>query len=202
MAKWLYLAAAVVVFSAGYAFADALRTADIARLKAGYAAAAQKYQAELTKRETANAKNLADAVDKKQAEIDALDSQLAGMRSDVERLRRAASAGRGGVPAGAGSTCVSCERQVAECRRLLAESAGLLEEGGRMVGGLNADRAAVREALKPREGFLKIPTLFCKNPAGFMPAGDDFLYPLGESTGKLCGETSPKASFPQGSNPM
>ena len=48
MAKWLYLAAAVVVFSAGYAFADALRTADIARLKAGYAAAAQKYQAELT----------------------------------------------------------------------------------------------------------------------------------------------------------
>ena len=153
MAKWLYLAAAVVVFSAGYAFADALRTADIARLKAGYAAAAQKYQAELTKRETANAKNLADAVDKKQAEIDALDSQLAGMRSDVERLRRAASAGRGGVPAGAGSTCVSCERQVAECRRLLAESAGLLEEGGRMVGGLNADRAPVREALKPREGF-------------------------------------------------
>ncbi|WP_337419254.1 hypothetical protein [Duodenibacillus massiliensis] len=153
MAKWLYLAAAVVVFSAGYAFADALRTADIARLKAGYAAAAQKYQAELTKRETANAKNLADAVDKKQAEIDALDSQLAGMRSDVERLRRAASSGRGGVPAGAGSACVSCERQVAECRRLLAESAGLLEEGGRMVGGLNADRAAVREALKPREGF-------------------------------------------------
>lgn len=70
-----------------------------------------------------------------------------------------------------------------------------------MVGGLNADRAAVLEALKPREGFLKIPTLFCKNPAGFMPAGDDFLYPLGKSTGKLCGETSPKASFPQGSNP-
>lgn len=153
MAKWLYLAAAVVVFSAGYAFADALRTADIARLKAGYAAAAQKYQAELTKRETANAKNLADAVDKKQAEIDALGSQLAGMRDDVERLRRAASSGSGGVPPGAGSTCVSCERQVAECRRLLAESAGLLEEGGRMVGGLNADRAAVREALKPREGF-------------------------------------------------
>lgn len=34
-----------------------------------------------------------------------------------------------------------------------------------------------------------------------MPAGDVFLYPLGKSTGKLCGETSPKASFPQGSNP-
>ena len=33
MAKWLYLAAAVVVFSAGYAFADALRTADIERLR-------------------------------------------------------------------------------------------------------------------------------------------------------------------------
>lgn len=149
MAKWLYLAAAVVVFSAGYAFADALRTADIARLKAGYAAAAQKYQAELTKRETANAKNLADAVDKKQAEIDALDSQLAGMRSDVERLRRAASSGSGGVPPDAGSACISCERQVRECVRLLAEGAELLSEGGGLVGGLSADRNAVRKALKP-----------------------------------------------------
>ena len=42
MAKWLYLAAAVVVFSAGYVFADALRTADIERLKADYAQAAQE----------------------------------------------------------------------------------------------------------------------------------------------------------------
>lgn len=149
MAKWLYLAAAVVVFSAGYAFADALRTADIARLKAGYAAAAQKYQAELTKRETDNAKKLADAVDKKQAEIDALDSQLAGMRGDVERLRRAASAGRGGVPPGAGSACLSYQRQVRDCVRLLAEGAELLSEGGGLVGGLSADRNAVREALKP-----------------------------------------------------
>lgn len=149
MTKWLYLAAGVVVFSAGYAFADALRTADIARLKAGYAAAAQKYQAELTKRETDNAKKLADAVDKKQAEIDALDSQLAGMRDDVERLRRAASAGRGGVPTGACSAFLSCERQVADCKRLLAESAELLSEGGGLVGGLSADRNAVRKALKP-----------------------------------------------------
>ena len=144
-----YCVAAGAVFASGYFVADALRTADIARLKAGYAAAAQKYQAELTKRETANAKNLADAVDKKQAEIDALDSQLAGMRSDVERLRRAASAGRGGVPAGAGSTCVSCERQVRDCVRLLAEGAELLTEGGGLVGGLSADRNAVRESLKP-----------------------------------------------------
>lgn len=149
MAKWLYLAAAVVVFSAGYAFADALRTADIARLKAGYAAAAQKYQAELTKREADNAKKLADAVDKKQAEIDALGSQLAGMRDDVERLRRAASAGGGGVPPGAGSACVAYQRQVRDCRRLLAEGAELLSEGGGLVGGLSADRNAVREALKP-----------------------------------------------------
>lgn len=53
-----------------------------------------------------------------------------------------------------------------------------------MVGGLNADRAAVLEALKPREGFLKIPTLFCKNPAGFMPAGDDFFVSAGEIDGE------------------
>lgn len=146
MTKWLYLAAAVVVFGAGYALADALRTADIERLKADYA---QEYQAKLTKREADNAKKLADAVDKKQAEIDALGSQLAGMRDDVERLRRAASAGGSGVPAGPGSACVSCERQVADCKRLLAESAELLSEGGELVGGLSADRNAVREALKP-----------------------------------------------------
>lgn len=148
MAKWLYLAAAVVVFSAGYAFADALRTADIARLKAGYAAAAQKYQAELTKRETDNAKKLADAVDKKQAEIDALDSQLAGMRSDIERLRRAASAGRGRVPAGTCDSGKLCERRIKECQRLLSEGADILEESGRLVGRFNADRNSVRQALK------------------------------------------------------
>lgn len=149
MTKWLYLAAAVAVFGAGYAFADALRTADIQRLKADYAQAAQEYQAKLTKREADNAKKLADAVDKKQAEIDALGSQLAGMRDDVERLRRAASAGRGGVPPVAGSACISCERQIRECVRLLAEGAELLSEGGGLVGGLSADRNAVRKALKP-----------------------------------------------------
>lgn len=149
MTKWLYLAAGVVVFGAGYAFADALRTADIERLKADYAQAAQEYQAKLTKREADNAKKLADAVDKKQAEIDALGSQLAGMRDDVERLRRAASAGSSGVPPGAGSACLSCERQVRECVLLLAEGAELLSEGGGLVGGLSADRNAVREALKP-----------------------------------------------------
>lgn len=149
MTKWLYLAAAVVVFGAGYALADALRTADIERLKADYAQAAQEYQAKLTKREADNAKKLADAVDKKQAEIDALGSQLAGMRDDVERLRRAASAGGSGVPAGPGSACVFCERQVSDCKRLLAEGAELLSEGGGLVGGLSADRNAVRKALKP-----------------------------------------------------
>ena len=147
MAKWLYLAAAVVVFSAGYAFADALRTADIARLKAGYAAAAQKYQAELTKRETDNAKKLADAVDKNQAEINALDSRLAGMRRDVERLRGAA-AGGGRVPAGTCDSGKLCERRIKECQRLLSEGADILEESGRLVGRFNADRNSVRQALK------------------------------------------------------
>ena len=146
MAKWLYLAAAVVVFSAGYAFADALRTADIERLKADYAQAAQEYQAKLTKRETDNAKKLADAVDKKQAEINALDSQLAGMRRDVERLRGAA-AGGGRVPAGGRDSGKLCERRIAECRRLLVESAESLEEGSRLVIRLSSDRSAVKEIL-------------------------------------------------------
>ena len=148
MTRWLYVLAAVAVFGAGYAFADALRTADIEQLKADYAAAAQRYQTELTKKESDNAQKLADAVDKKQAEIDALDAQLAGMRIDVERLRDAAAAGGGRVPAGTGDSGKSCERRVEECQRLLAESAQLLEEGGRLVGRFSADRQAMKQVLK------------------------------------------------------
>lgn len=144
--KFLYTVLAALIFGAGYSFADALRTADIERLKAGYAQAAQEYQAKLTKRETDNAKKLADAVDKKQAEIDALDSQLAGMRRDVERLRGAA-AGGGRVPAGTCDSGKLCERRIAECRRLLVESAESLEEGSRLVIRLSSDRSAVKEIL-------------------------------------------------------
>ncbi|HAF65255.1 MAG: hypothetical protein EGQ76_08275 [Sutterella sp.] len=147
MIKWLYALAAVSVFGAGYAFADALRTADIEQLKAEYAAAAQRYQAELTKKESDNAQKLADAVDKKQAEIDALDAQLAGMRIDVERLRDAAAAGSSRVSSDTGGSGKSCERRIAECQRLLAESAQLLEEGGRLVGRFSADRAALKGIL-------------------------------------------------------
>lgn len=144
--KFLYTVLAALIFGAGYSFADALRTADIERLKADYAQAAQEYQAKLTKRETDNAKKLADAVDKKQAEIDALDSQLAGMRRDVERLRGAA-AGGGRVPAGTCDSGKLCERRIAECRRLLVESAESLEEGSRLVIRLSSDRSAVKEIL-------------------------------------------------------
>lgn len=144
--KFLYTVLAALIFGAGYAFADALRTADIQRLKADYAKAAQEYQAKLTKREADNAKKLADAVDKKQAEIDALGSQLAGMRRDVERLRGAA-AGGGRVPAGTCDSGKLCERRIAECRRLLVESAESLEEGSRLVIRLSSDRSAVKEIL-------------------------------------------------------
>ena len=68
MTKWLYVVAALAVFWTGYGVADALRTADIERLKSDYAAAAQRYQAELTKKESDNARVLAAAVDRKQAE--------------------------------------------------------------------------------------------------------------------------------------
>lgn len=145
--KFLYTVLAALIFGAGYAFADALRTADIQRLKAEYAKAAQEYQAKLTKREADNAKKLADAVDKKQAEIDALDAQLAGMRIDVERLRDAAAAGSSRVSSDTGGSGKSCERRIAECQRLLAESAQLLEEGGRLVGRFSADRAALKGIL-------------------------------------------------------
>ena len=145
MTKWLYVVAALAVFWTGYGVADALRTADIERLKSDYAAAAQRYQAELTKKESDNARVLAAAVDRKQAEINELGSQLAGMRRDVERLRGAAGGGR--VPAGTCDSGKLCERRIAECRRLLVESAESLEEGSRLVIRLSSDRSAVKEIL-------------------------------------------------------
>ncbi len=147
MTKWLYVVAALAVFWTGYGVADALRTADIERLKSDYAAAAQRYQAELTKKESDNARVLAAAVDRKQAEINELGSQLAGMRRDVERLRGAA-AGGGRVPAGTCDSGKLCERRIKECQRLLSEGADILEESGRLVGRFNADRNSVRQALK------------------------------------------------------
>lgn len=123
--------------------------AELADVKAEYTLAAEKYQADLRSKERQYAERLAEASDAKQAEIDRLKLSLGAMRGDVERLRRAASAGRGGMPAGAGSARLSCERQVADCKRLLAEGAELLSEGGELVGGLSADRNAVRKALKP-----------------------------------------------------
>ena len=147
MTKWLYVVAALSVFWTGYGVADALRTADIERLKSDYAAAAQRYQAELTKKESDNARVLAAAVDRKQAEINELGSQLAGMRRDVERLRGAA-AGGGRVPAGTCDSGKLCERRIKECQRLLSEGADILEESGRLVGRFNADRNSVRQALK------------------------------------------------------
>lgn len=146
MTKWLYVVAALAVFWTGYGVADALRTADIERLKSDYAAAAQRYQAELTKKESDNARVLAATVDRKQAEINELGSQLAGMRRDVERLRGAA-AGGGRVPAGTCDSGKLCERRIAECRRLLVESAESLEEGSRLVIRLSSDRSAVKEIL-------------------------------------------------------
>lgn len=121
--------------------------AELADVKAEYASAAEAYQNELRAKERKNAERLAAATDAKQAEIDRLNDDLASMRGDIERLRVAASR-RGGVSAGDPGSGKSCERQVRECVRLLSEGAGLLEEGSGLVGGLNADRKAVKKLMK------------------------------------------------------
>lgn len=124
--------------------------AELADVKAEYTSAAEKYQADLRSKERQYAERLAEASDAKQAEIDRLKLSLGAMRGDVERLRVAAgSSGMSGT--GTGSARVSCERQVRECVRLLAEGAELLEEGGGLVGGLSADRNAVRKTLEGRK---------------------------------------------------
>lgn len=148
---WGYALAACLIFGAGYYLADTIRGREIAEMREASALAAQQYQAELTRRETESAGRLADAVDGKQKEIDALGAELSAMRVDIERLRRAASAGGSGVPAPGENSGNACERQVEDCKRLLVEGAELLSEGSSMVGGLSADRNAVRTALEGRK---------------------------------------------------
>lgn len=141
-----------IVALAGCFFAGAFVSglyyrAELADVKAEYASAAEAYQNELRAKERKNAERLAAATDAKQAEIDRLNDDLVSMLGDIERLRVAASR-RGGVSAGDPGSGKSCERQVRECVRLLSEGAGLLEEGSGLVGGLNADRKAVKKLMK------------------------------------------------------
>lgn len=141
-----------IVALAGCFFAGAFVSglyyrAELADVKAEYASAAEAYQNELRAKERKNAEQLAAATDAKQTEIDRLNGDLVSMRGDIERLRLAASR-RSGVPTDNSGSGKSCERQVRECVRLLGEGAGILEEGCGLVGGLNADRKAVRQLMK------------------------------------------------------
>lgn len=141
-----------IVALAGCFFAGAFVSglyyrAELANVRAEYASAAEAYQNSLRAEERKNAERLAEATDAKQTEIDRLNDDLASMRGDIERLRVAASR-RGGVPADGSGSGKSCQRQVGDCLRLLSEGAELLEEGSGLVGGLNADRKAVRQLMK------------------------------------------------------
>lgn len=141
------IAALAGCFFAGAFVSGLYYRAELADVKAEYASAAEAYQNELRAKERKNAERLAAATDAKQAEIDRLNGDLVSMRGNIERLRLAVSR-RGGVPADDPGTGKSCQRQVRECVRLLSEGAGLLEEGSGLVGGLNADRAAVRKLMR------------------------------------------------------
>lgn len=141
-----------IVALAGCFFAGAFVSglyyrAELANVRAEYASAAEAYQNSLRAEERKNAERLAAATDAKQAEIDRLNDDLVSMRGDIERLRVAASLSSR-VPTGDSGSGKSCERQIGECVRLLSEGAGLLEEGSGLVGGLNADRAAVRKLMR------------------------------------------------------
>lgn len=140
------IAALAGCFLAGAFVSGLYYREELADVKAEYASAAEKYQADLRSKERQYAERLAEASDAKQEEIDRLNGDLVSMRGDIERLRVAAgSSGMSGTGTG---TCKSCQRQVGDCLRLLSEGAGLLEEGSGLVGGLNADRTAVRKLMR------------------------------------------------------
>lgn len=144
MKQWIYLGTFAAAFIAGAGAAGLYYRAEIADLKADYAQAAQKHQADLRKIGEENAEKLAQAADERQKEVDRLNLSLSAMRSDVERLR-VANARRSGVPKSGPSAGNVSQRQDGDCLRLLEEGAGLLEEGGGLLRDFNADREAMRK---------------------------------------------------------
>ena len=121
-----------------------------AGLAVGGGAVRYAWQSERLKTSQAQAKQLKELNEAKDEAISARDTALADLHNRnrdnavlVERLRKQSSP-VSDHPIG------TCQRHLSECRDLLAEGAGLLNEGGELVGKLNADRTAVRRLTQHR----------------------------------------------------
>lgn len=136
--------AGAVIFVAGYQYAAALYSADIAALREDYATRAQALEEKYREKERQNAAAVVAAWEERdRARRDAvrLDGDLERVRDEVAALRRELSR----APA---DPCTPCRSSLAECSGLLARSAELLERGSNLAQAVAADKDGVVQMTK------------------------------------------------------
>lgn len=131
--------AGAVIFVAGYQYAAALYSADIAALREDYATRAQALEAEYRQKEGENAKAIVAAWEERDralASATDLSDELSRVRIEADRTRRELSRTRG-------DSCDSVRAELFTCTSLLERSTELLERGAREYQELAIDHDAV-----------------------------------------------------------
>ena len=124
---------------AGYRYAAALYSEDIAALRADYAARAAQLEETYRAKERESAEALSAAWEARdRALADAVD-----LRGDVERVRREGDALRRELSRAEPGACDACRAKLAGCVGLLEEGSSLLAEGAALSQRIAADKDAV-----------------------------------------------------------
>lgn len=131
--------AGAVIFVAGYQYAAALYSADIAALREDYATRASALEEKYREKEQENARAVVAAWEERdRARRDAVD-----LSGDLERVRDEAAALRRELSRAPSDPCKLERTRLAECAGLLTRGAELLERGANLAQAVAADKDAV-----------------------------------------------------------
>lgn len=131
--------AGAVIFVAGYQYAAALYSADIAALREDYATRAQSLEEKYREKERQNAAAVVAAWEERDralASATDLSDELSRVRIEADRTRRELSRT-------SGDSCDTVRAELSTCTSLLARSAELLGRGARELSEVAAEKDAV-----------------------------------------------------------
>lgn len=131
--------AGAVIFVAGYQYAAALYSADIAALREDYATRASALEEKYRAKEQENARAVVAAWE----ERDRARRDAVRLDGDLERVRDEAAALRRQLSRAPADSCAPCRSELAECSGLLARGAELLGRSARELSEVAAEKDAV-----------------------------------------------------------
>lgn len=131
--------AGAVIFVAGYQYAAALYSADIAALREDYATRAQALEEKYRAKEQENARAVVAAWE----ERDRARRDAVRLDGDLDRVRDEAAALRRELSRAPSDPCKLERTRLAECSGLLARGAELLDRGSNLAQAVAADKDAV-----------------------------------------------------------